>query len=76
MGGSGDIKIGDTSSAMVSSTAAQGVSLFDPVLAEVMVRWFCPENGSVFDPFAGDTLKGLVFSTLGHKFTGIELRQE
>ena len=53
-----------------------GVSIFDPVLAEAMVRWFCPDGGSVFDPFSGDTTKGLVFSILGHKFTGIELRQE
>lgn len=75
MGGDGP-RLGDTKGFMATSSYAQGVSLFDPVLAEVMVRWFCPEGGSVFDPFAGDTLKGLVFSTLGHKFTGIELRQE
>lgn len=71
-----EMKLGDTRNALCTSSASIGVSLFDPVLAEVMVRWFCPEGGSVFDPFAGDTLKGLVFSTLGHKFTGIELRQE
>jgi len=53
-----------------------GVSIFDPVLSEAMVRWFCPEGGSVFDCFAGDTMKGLVFSILGHKFIGIELREE
>lgn len=53
-----------------------GVSLFDPVLAELCCRWFCPEGGSIFDPFAGDTLKGLVFGMCGHPFCGIELRQE
>lgn len=74
--GDGGLVLGNTQAFMTTSTYSQCVSLFDPVLAEVMVRWFCPENGSVFDPFAGDTLKGLVFSTLGHKFTGIELRQE
>jgi len=54
-----------------------GVSLFDPVLAEIMCRWFIPkEHSSIFDPFAGDTQKGFVFGTLGHRFTGIELRKE
>lgn len=74
--GDGGLVPGNTQAFMTTSSYSQGVSLFDPVLAEVMVRWFCPEDGSVFDPFAGDTLKGLVFSTLGLKFTGIELRQE
>ena len=53
-----------------------GVSLLDPVLSEAMVCWFCPEGGSTFDCFAGDSVFGCVSSTLGHKFTGIEIRQE
>ena len=54
-----------------------GVSLFDPVLAEVLCKWFTPSEGSkIFDPFAGDTQKGLVFASCGHTFRGIELRQE
>ncbi|MBQ2189058.1 MAG: site-specific DNA-methyltransferase [Bacteroidales bacterium] len=54
-----------------------GVSLFDPVLSEIMCRWFTPhEKSLIFDPFAGDTQKGFVFGTLGHVFTGIELRKE
>ena len=58
------------------STGA-GVSLFDPVLAEVLCKWFTPAEGSkIFDPFAGDTQKGLVFASCGHTFRGIELRQE
>lgn len=52
-----------------------GVSIFDPVLAEILVNWFCPPDGKVFDTFAGGA-SGFVFSYLGHPFTGIELRKE
>lgn len=56
---------------------SQGVSLFDPVLSEICCRWFTPfEGAKMFDPFAGDTQKGLVFGMCGYKFTGVELRQE
>lgn len=54
-----------------------GVSLFDPVLSEIVCRWFAPDKGAkIFDCFAGDTQKGLVFGNCGYEFTGIELRQE
>ena len=53
-----------------------GVSLLDPVLAELVCRWFVPEGGSAFDCFAGDSVFGYVAAKLGHSFTGIELREE
>ena len=56
---------------------AQGVSILDPVMAEIVCRWFTPKSGSkIFDCFAGDTAKGLVFAECGHSFIGIELRPE
>lgn len=56
---------------------AAGVSLFDPVLSEISCRWFTPYAGArIFDNFAGDTQKGLVFAKCGYRFTGIELRRE
>ena len=56
---------------------ATGVSLFDPVLSEILCQWFTPHAHSyICDPFAGDTQKGMVFAMLGHRFTGIELRAE
>jgi DNA modification methylase len=56
---------------------SDGVSLFDPVLSEVIARWFTPtEHSNIVDPFAGDTMKGLVYNIMGHNFTGIELREE
>lgn len=54
-----------------------GVSLFDPVLSEIICRWFTPHQGAkIFDCFAGDTQKGLVFGKCGYSFTGVELRKE
>ena len=53
------------------------ISIIDPVLCEVVARWFTPETSrNVFDPFAGDTGFGFVSSYLGCDFTGIELRKE
>lgn len=58
-------------------TLGAGVSLFDPVLSEIICKWFTPSQGaSIFDCFAGDTQKGLVFGYCGYPFTGVELRQE
>ena len=53
-----------------------GTSIFDPVLCEIMYRWFCPDGGRVFDCFAGGSVRGVVASYLGYEYTGIELRQE
>lgn len=60
-----------------SSVYAQGVSLFDPVISEIICKWFTPcEGATIFDCFAGDTQKGIVFAECGYTFKGIELRQE
>jgi hypothetical protein len=53
-----------------------GTSLFDPVLCELMYRWFCPPGGWVFDPFGGEATKGIVAAALGCKYVGIELRAD
>lgn len=70
-------KTGD-SRAVVYGTAGNvseqsGTSIFDPVLCELVYRWFCPSGGHVLDPFAGGSVRGLVASFLGHKYTGIDL---
>jgi DNA modification methylase len=51
-------------------------STYDPVLAEVLIRWFSPEKGTILDPFAGDLAPGLVAQELGRNFLGVELRKE
>ena len=55
---------------------AQGVSILDPVMAEIVCRWFGQENGTAFDCFAGDSVFGFVAAHLGNDFTGIELREQ
>lgn len=51
-------------------------SIFDPVLAEIMYKWFCPEGGTIYDCFAGGSVRGCVADKLGYKYIGIDLRQE
>ena len=56
--------------------AASGTSIFDPVLCEIACRWFCPAGGTVLDPFAGGSVRGIVASRLGLAYVGVELRAE
>ncbi len=52
-------------------------SIFDPVLTEIIYRWFTPKsNSEIIDPFAGGSVRGVVAGKLGHKYTGVDLRQE
>ena len=53
-----------------------GTSIFDPVLCEIMYRWFCPDGGKIFDCFAGGSVRGVVAGYLGYEYSGIELRKE
>jgi DNA modification methylase len=59
-----------------ASAINKGTSLFDPVLAEIAYRWFCPPKGDVLDPFAGGTVRGIVASKLGRRYVGVDLREE
>lgn len=60
-----------------SSRAGQsGTSIFDPVLCELVYRWFAPPGGTVLDPFAGGSVRGIVAGMLGRSYHGIELRPE
>lgn len=53
-----------------------GTSIFDPVLCEVLISWFCPPGGKVFDPFAGGSVRGLVSVLMGNEYTGIDLSEK
>ena len=55
---------------------ANYVSIFDPLLCELMYKWFVPNNGSILDPFAGGSVRGIVSNYLNYNYTGIELREE
>ena len=51
-------------------------SVFDPVLCEWAYRYYCPQGGTILDPFAGGSVRGLVASILGYGYTGVDLRPE
>jgi hypothetical protein len=55
---------------------ASGTSIFDPVLCELAYSWFCPRGGTILDPFAGGSVRGIVASRLGRQYIGVELRAE
>lgn len=59
-----------------SKVLSAGVSLLDPVMAEIVCRWFGQDNCKTFDCFAGDSVFGYVSAHLGNEFVGIELRPE
>jgi hypothetical protein len=54
---------------------SSNVSIFDPVLCEVMYDWFSPKGGKVLDPFAGGSVRGIVAEEMGRKYMGIDLSE-
>jgi hypothetical protein len=46
------------------------------VLCELAVKWFCPYQGQVVDPFAGGSVRGIVAAALNRNYWGCDLRQE
>jgi len=58
------------------SRLGNGTSIFDPVLCEMLVRWFSPPQGTIIDPFAGGSVRGIISSLLGRVYHGIDLRPE
>ena len=60
----------------IISIEGKDTSIFDPVLCEIGYQWFCPENGTILDPFAGGSVRGLMASFLDKHYLGVDLRQE
>lgn len=52
------------------------ISIFDPVLTEVLYKWFCPPGGKVLDPFAGGSVRGIVAGIMGLEYHGVDLSQQ
>lgn len=65
------VKMGKT-----NPNLTKGTSVFDPVLCELMYRWFNVEGGSILDPFAGGATRGVVAAMLGYDYMGVDLRSE
>ena len=59
----------------VGQEAKLKTSIFDPVLCELMYEWFCPKDGTVLDPFAGGSVRGIVSAVLNHPYLGIDLNE-
>jgi len=55
---------------------APGTSMFDPLLCELIYKWFCPDSGLILDPFAGGSVRGIVASILGYGYHGIDLSKD
>lgn len=53
-----------------------GISIFDPVLCELVYSWFNIPNGKILDCFAGGSVRGIVASKLGYQYFGNDLRIE
>jgi len=50
-------------------------SIFDPVLCELAYKWFNIPNGSIIDPFAGGSVRGIVAAKLGYEYYGNDLSE-
>ena len=70
--------VGDNPSDMVQRMrgVVEGTSVFDPVIVELAVRWYSASGGTVLDPFAGGSVRGIVTSLLGRNYYGIDLRAD
>jgi DNA modification methylase len=53
-----------------------GISVFNPFICEIVYRWFCPNNGFIFDPFCGGSTRGIVAKYLDYNYEGIDIREE
>lgn len=51
-------------------------SIFDPVICELVYRWFSRPAAVVLDPFAGGSVRGVVAAVLDRRYTGVDLRPE
>jgi hypothetical protein len=70
------LTFGDTSEAAQSNEIIQrmmaigGTSVFDPVVCELVYRWFSRPGASVLDPFCGGSVRGIVAGTLERDYVG------
>lgn len=69
-------KRGKSKSAPEGEEEGSGTSIFDPVLCELIYRWFAPPNADVLDPFAGGSVRGIMASLLGHRYVGMDLSEK
>jgi DNA modification methylase len=54
----------------------KSTSVFDPVVCNVMYLWFTNENDTIYDPFAGGSVRGIVAGVMNRQYIGVDIRQE
>jgi hypothetical protein len=59
-----------------NNAGSSGTSIFDPVICELFYSWFVPKGGTILDPFAGGSVRGIMASELGRNYVGIDVRKE
>ena len=67
---------GDIDKRVGKSDYVTNTSVFDPVLTEIMYKWFMAPGGKVLDLFAGGSVRGIVASVLDRYYTGIDLAKD
>lgn len=60
----------------IEGHAVIGTSGFDPVLAELVYRWYSRPGWQVVDPFCGGVTRGAVAVTMGRAYWGCDLSAE
>ena len=55
---------------------SNGTSVFNPVLCEVIYKWFTLPESCIFDPFAGGITRGVVAAVLGHHYIGQDISKK
>ncbi|ADL40352.1 hypothetical protein phiCTP1_gp51 [Clostridium phage phiCTP1] len=69
-------RVGQGTEDNLFGTINNGTSNFDPVLAEIAYKWFCPLGGKILDPFGGEQTKGVVAGILGFNYNAVEFRKD
>lgn len=73
--GRSDALLGQGLYELAQTTGANvtGTSIFDPVLTEVLINWYCPKGGRILDCFAGGSVRGIVSQFLQREYHGNDL---
>ena len=53
-----------------------GTSIFDPVLCEILIKWFSAKEDIILDPFAGGSVRGIVSSICERNYIGVDISRE
>lgn len=61
---------------MLGTDTYAGVSVFDPVLCEVLIAWYSARNDLILNPFAGESVPGIVAGVTERRYRGFDVRPE